>query len=141
MTAKDDYEAIELEHGENYGQAFFVMCEEIDRLRQKVEWNYGRLAGMERREVTFRWEIQHREDFIRRLMAELRHHGWGDFHYGVTPQEPSIVALLEEGRIYTEQFVIMQEGNIYERGSDQSGAPTEEAGASERTTTGEVPLC
>lgn len=46
------------------------MCDEIDRLR----------------------------DFNQRLMKELSQHGWGDMHYSVaTPQDPSIVALLDEG--------------------------------------------
>jgi hypothetical protein len=84
-----------------------------------------RLRNIERLES----ELRIREEFIRKLMAELRKHGWGDFHYSYnSPQDPNIVALLEEGRIYEEQFVIMQEGNVYERGSDQSGTPTEETG-------------
>src|SRR5688572_16240533 len=106
------------------------LIRENELLKQKVEWGYQRIAGMERREVTFRSEIEHRENFIRKLMAELRKHGWGDMHYtpGLPTQDPEIVALLEEGAIYENAFVIMQEGNIYERGPDQSGAPTEEAG-------------
>lgn len=35
-------------------------------------------------------------DFADRLAAELARHGWGDFHYGEQPQDPAIVALLDE---------------------------------------------
>jgi hypothetical protein len=37
-------------------------------------------------------------DYARRLRAELRRHGWGDFHYTPqgAPQDPAIVALLSE---------------------------------------------
>lgn len=97
--------------------------EEIDHLKMRLE-------GMERREVTFRAEIDHRENFIRKLMAELRKHGWGDFHYGSlgNKQDPNIVALLREGYDYEHRFVIMQEGNIYERGSNESGSRPQETG-------------
>jgi len=122
MSARDDFP----NHG--HYTVHEQMLIEIDRLRQKVEWNYHRLAGMERREVTFRSQIEHRENFIRKLMAELRQHGWGDMHYGSQEQDASIRLLLEEGEVYTRQFVIMQEGNVYERGSDQSRTPSEEAG-------------
>jgi len=123
---------------DGYDAAYDSMYEERRELEKKVEQLELRLEGIKRLEV----ELQHREEFIRRLMAELRKHGWGDFHYGAQQQDPNIVALLREGyQDYEHPFVIMQEGNIYERGSDQSGAPTEEAGTSERTTTGEVPLC
>ena len=58
---------------------------------------HHRIDGMERREITFRSEIDARDDFIQRLMKELSQHGWGDFHYGPQDQDRNIVALLEEG--------------------------------------------
>lgn len=35
-------------------------------------------------------------DFTERVVTELAKHGWGDFHYGDQPQEPEIVAPIEE---------------------------------------------
>ena len=61
---------------------------EVVHLRERV-------LGMERREVTFRSEIDARDDFIQRLMAELDKHAWNSFNH-VLPN-PSIVALLKEG--------------------------------------------
>lgn len=93
-----------------------TLIRENQLLKQKIDWQYQQLVE--------------RENFIRKLMEELKKHGWGDFHYTPygSPQDPEIVALLEEGKIYEKPFVIMQEGNIYERGFDPSGTPPEEAG-------------
>lgn len=41
-------------------------------------------------------ELLKRVEFGGRVVEELNKHGWGDFHYGTTPQEPQIVALVEE---------------------------------------------
>lgn len=40
--------------------------------------------------------LKDERDFADRLVAELKQHGWGDFHYGPQDQDPSIVALLRE---------------------------------------------
>lgn len=62
-------------------------------------------------------EVLKLREFNQRLMAELAQHGWGDFHYGATPQEPSIVALLKEGGFgsYGETININEEPNSFER--------------------------
>ena len=67
----------------------------------------------ERRELEKK--IEQQEDFIRRLMGELRQHGWGDMHYRPQEQDASIRLLLEEGE-------------IYERRTDESGARPQETG-------------
>jgi len=86
------------------------LIRENELLKQKVQWGYQRIASL----VS---EIGIKDDFIQRLMAELSHHGWGDMHYSnSSPQDPNIVALLEEG------------GFQYERGPDQSGASSETPG-------------
>lgn len=55
-----------------------------------------RISGMERREVTFRSEIDSRDNFIQRLLKELSQHGWNPL-FDHLPQDQNIVALLEEG--------------------------------------------
>jgi hypothetical protein len=41
-------------------------------------------------------ELLAERDLCDRLAAELNKWGWGDFHYGETPQDPQVVALVEE---------------------------------------------
>jgi len=100
-----------------YTTETWVVNESIHRIA------LDRIHGMERREVTFRSEIERRDDFIRRLMVELSKYGWN-----YNEKRPEVHALLQEGKIYENAFVIMQEGNVYERGSDQNGESPEEAG-------------
>lgn len=132
MSAKEDYEPIELAHGEQYGMAFDVMCEEIDRLRQQNELLRSDLAGVrhelsvaeeqieqeaeEARKFQLLW--QQALEFNQRLMKELSQHGWGDFHYGPQEQDRNIVALLEEGGFQfdrVETIDINTEPNVFER--------------------------
>lgn len=46
--------------------------------------------------LILRFAYADEQDFADRLAAELAKHGWGDFHYGAQPQDPAIVALLNE---------------------------------------------
>ena len=102
-----------LERWPNHGmtRVHSEMGKEIDRLNDRV-------TGMERREVTFRSEIDARDDFIQRLMAELAQWGWGDVHYPGQHQAVSVVTLLKEGGFGNYGWTIMQEGNIYERDTE-----------------------
>jgi uncharacterized protein YigA (DUF484 family) len=41
-------------------------------------------------------ELRQERDLCDRLARELDKYGWGDFHYGHTPQNSAVVALVEE---------------------------------------------
>lgn len=92
MEDEQDYEAIEAaEIAEmGYYEEKKELQDEIDQLKGQV--------------VSLVADLGNRDDFIKRLMKELSRWGWGDFHYSNnSPQERSIVSLLEEGGFQYER--------------------------------------
>lgn len=73
-------------------------CDDEYWERQRAELrkaNDAARAAQERLEGA-ETEVDRLRAQVARLREELAKHGWGDFHYGDTPQDPNIVRLLEE---------------------------------------------
>lgn len=85
---------IETERLRNWKAEAMTVLTRWDEVSDKVPSTHMTL-GKNKSELTGDYIIFLR-DYIERLRVELAKHGWGDMHYGNQPQDPNIVALLEE---------------------------------------------